>query len=880
MTPAAAARAYNRILAGRALDSAGQSISAAQFVNDKGPTQPGVNPEWKPPTDKKPPEQPGVTTPAPPQPVVTTPGPTQVPAPALSPQQKPAQVAPQPPADEIPTRIDPELVATVPMLASTYNPDGTLKSNEQLGAEQSAVDMLGLPAVLAENRNGTTPLPGGGNIDKSIYVDSEGWHVETTVNLSDGTTVQLNGSGVDVEPLPNGRSATTMSYGQANSDVRDELARLRQAVLSGSQGEIPPGSSPLASGIKHAGDAEQVIGALDLLLASPTAPVRIIKDSSGKIISLSVLNMEGGEHIVVLNSGVNSFDQQNANNFEFYRDANGVIRAPGGGRIIEIDDQFVLVDNTGKVIPTKNADVGDARIFDPATNPTGYTHGVPGGSSPSPFGYPALAQSGSEREGPQLSVKMPNEPGTLRALTEIPIPAGLLADKAYRVSGGGIVVVDQNGAHWATDPGSPPTSEEIVQAVTEEIFWLAVGEGVGYAAFRVGAKVVPKILGRPGNKLDDTIGPEGVSVQGGAGSRGQQHAADEVLEEANIPRHTADASAEPAPRIPPRNQVSGQTEAEPRGVRANQTGVHTAEAEVSAVGSAPTSKIAAPSSSLPDGSGSPRPAGNGTGWGSAGEVGAEVPLRPKEGGHSGRDSTNSYNTSISSEADRRAEVARILGPNSDRVTDLDDWFTFHLPRSDAQFLHSLNEVREISRRLAVDRGATVRSHLESSAPKNAKGEPLKEFDLEVTPTGGGRPIKVEVTTADKPFESVDVVRAGVKHGTIKIMSRVKTTDPMERPLEVVIYGSTGARKRTAKGVITEWDTDGTVTRTLLNGKELGRFNVFEKLLDELKDDMPPGVKYLDRVVVIDRRGSILAEYKNGDSGWLLLYRSKPDKAGE
>ncbi|MFD4432597.1 hypothetical protein ACFWPJ_24995, partial [Nocardia sp. NPDC058497] len=512
LTAESAARAYDRLLRQRAMQT-----PAASFVNDQGPSEPEVaTPSMTPRIDPKTlsmfpgqahlfnsdgtakseaqlkaeAEKPTPQSPSAPSQNQGVPGQSapqtvdpstsaQAPAPGASPQPVPEQVESQPADNQGVDRIDPELVASIPALATMYNPDGTLKSNEQLGAEQAAVDMAGLPAVLAENQNGTTPLPGGGKVDKSINVGSDGWQVETIVNLSDGTTVQLNGGGIDVEQLPNGRSATTMSYGDANSDARNELARMRQAMLSGSQGIAPAGTSPWASGIEHAGDAEQVISALDLLVTSPAAPVRIIKDINGRIVSISVLDLENGEHVVLLNSGVNSFDQGNGINFEFYRDASGVMSTPGGERIIEIDNQFILVDKMGNVIPTRNSDVGQARIFDPAMNPTGYTHGVSaGGAADSQFGYPALIESGPDSFSARLSVEMPNEPGTLRSLTEIPVPAGLTADKAYRVSGGGIVVVDKNGAHWATDPGSPPTPEEVVNAVTEEIFWLAVGEGI------------------------------------------------------------------------------------------------------------------------------------------------------------------------------------------------------------------------------------------------------------------------------------------------------------------------------------------------------------------------------------------------------------------
>ncbi|MGM7646550.1 hypothetical protein ACSVDM_16745 [Nocardia sp. JW2] len=126
MTPASAARAYNRVLAQRQLEAQAlhSDTTDLRFVNDNVPRQPGVHADQAPSTDKKVPEQPGVTTPPTdtkaPEPQGATPSrgqpgvvpphnpaastPATTPAPSTT---SPAQTSPAPQPGEIPKTAAP-----------------------------------------------------------------------------------------------------------------------------------------------------------------------------------------------------------------------------------------------------------------------------------------------------------------------------------------------------------------------------------------------------------------------------------------------------------------------------------------------------------------------------------------------------------------------------------------------------------------------------------------------------------------------------------------------------------------------------------------------------------------------------------------------------
>ncbi len=495
-----------------------------------------------PPAQQPPAQQPpGQQQPAVPQPPRVPEQPSaqqnpQAPGPTTAPPV-PAEsdAAPGPtPESELPDRVDPSLLPTLAGvgLGYMYNSDGTLKSRAQLANERAARDLMDLPMAMAENTTGVTPLAGGGTLEKTITSTTDGWEVGYNVTLSNGYTTNTTKTGTDVEELGEGRTATTLSFQEAQKQARAELGRVSQQMLTPGQPRPAPGepASVFASGIEHLGDAEQLVEAVERLTANPNAPITVIKDQNGRIASLSVLGIDGKEHVLVLNAGKDSYDQENKKYFEFYRHPDGAITTPEGYRIVEVGGQFIRVDASGAPVVPDNPFAKDAQVLSNNGVRTNRPHGatlVPSQSLTTPDYGPPQPTTVAPYDGPlrypvtpaannSFFVELPSGDNSavaatsnshLAAIEEIPVPPGVSATRMYKVQGGGLLVEDAAGLHWATDPGAPPTSDEIgkniANAIATEIIWIAAGEGLGYVAVRVGAKVLPKMFGRLGGKADE-----------------------------------------------------------------------------------------------------------------------------------------------------------------------------------------------------------------------------------------------------------------------------------------------------------------------------------------------------------------------------------------
>ncbi|MFI1916804.1 hypothetical protein [Nocardia sp. NPDC020380] len=482
-----------------------QQTDAASSPKDQQGTQPQSNPQ---PQNQAPQQGP-----APQQSV-----PQQNPAPQPNAQQpqpeaQPAGVPVPDESSQIPDRIDPSALAALPSLSTMYNPDGTRKSPQQQATDRTARDMVDLPTALADNNSGTTSLGGGGTVEKTITATTDGWQTNTTVTLANGftTTFTNNNTGIDIEQLPNGRTATTLSYGDAATQARTELGRVQQQMLDQNKpNATTKPTSVFGSGINDAGDARQLVEALDRLTSNPNAPITVIKDKNGRITSLTVLAADGSEHVLVLNAGGISYDQETQRYFEFYRRPDGTVRTPDGYRIVELNGERIRVDDSGAPVQPNNPAAEEARVFGSNGVRTDRPHGA--SFVPPPLSTPDYGPSSSipsDRPQPDGPLRYPVSPNTtgpfvvelpngdLAAISEIQVPDGVSAQHMYKVEGGGLLVENGTGLHWATDPGRPPTPEEtgkaITNAIAETIIWTAAGEGLSYLAVRAGTRVLPKI---------------------------------------------------------------------------------------------------------------------------------------------------------------------------------------------------------------------------------------------------------------------------------------------------------------------------------------------------------------------------------------------------
>ncbi|MFG1791238.1 hypothetical protein [Nocardia sp. NPDC049149] len=595
--------------------TAGVSTSAKDIAlptDPNAPGQPGTSPPNRPTTPN--PETTVPDAPVPPRPATNPPPvtpPTQATPPATPPpspaQQQPSSPPPQPNTQQpvepgpdqsaqIPDRIDPDLLKTMPSLSSIYNSDGTRKTPQQQASERTAQDIVDLPNALADNRTGVTPLGGGGKVEKTITATTDGWQVNNTVTLANGSTTTISSKpGIDVEELDNGRTATTLSYQDAATQARTELGRITQQMLNPHQNQpgnpttkTPP--SVFGSAITDAADADQLVEAIERLKANPNAPIRVVKNNDGKITSLSVLGADGKEHVMALNTGNVSYDQDTKKYFEFYRGLDGAITTPDGYRIVLVGDQYIRVDNNGVPVLPDNPFAQTAGVLSSNGVRTDRPHGAilaPSGSQlPGPDYGPSTPTTAPTYNGPLrypvtpagdglFFVELPSgdlsaigamNNSDLAAIQEIPVPAGVNADRMYQVQGGGLLIEDATGLHWATDPGKIRTGEQIGndigKAIATELIWAVAGEGLGYVAVRAGAKILPKIAAKfdeaaskagtqatkTGQILDDTAPSAARQAADETIPSGSGNAASDVSPKVNSPvRPTAEPPVAPKP---------------------------------------------------------------------------------------------------------------------------------------------------------------------------------------------------------------------------------------------------------------------------------------------------------------------------------------------
>ncbi|WP_157554365.1 hypothetical protein [Nocardia crassostreae] len=226
------------------------------------------------------------------------------------------------------------------------------------------------------------------------------------------------------------------------------------------------------------------------------------------------------------------------------------------------------------------------------------------------------------------------------------------------------------------------------------------------------------------------------------------------------------------------------------------------------------------------------------------------------------------------------EAAQILGPIADRVVGINEWATRHSTLANPyQIRESLNEVRELRRQLDQSPASTGTPALDhaSIAPKHpATGEQLSEFDIGIMQPGHSEiSHRVEVKTVTNPLESSIQLNDPVKATIDKVITREKAGTPIATSKELNIYATVKEGSSTKKGIITVRTLDGSITRTRLNGIEVGKTNIFGEYEDLLNRKLEPSKRSpeysdkIDKITIVNdaNPGEILAVYTRQDSGW-------------
>ncbi|MGF0317859.1 hypothetical protein [Nocardia fluminea] len=245
MTPAAAARAYNRVLGQRELES--QTVDAdnstARFVNDKGPSQPGVNTEWTPPPTTKPPEQPGVsmgwTPPADTKPQEQSVGTT---SPSTQPETPSTS---SPPPNTVPTQNNSKPTGQPGPEAAGQQPEFPPSSN------LSVLTELGLPLAADAPRSTSPPE----------LIEGPYNPVLTTMWLPEGSAVEQKQTTIDSLPALQTDVSTPGLPGTTTTKPLGRSATITAALTAWpdhtptSKGN--PTGYPTGTGILASGPSEQ-----------------------------------------------------------------------------------------------------------------------------------------------------------------------------------------------------------------------------------------------------------------------------------------------------------------------------------------------------------------------------------------------------------------------------------------------------------------------------------------------------------------------------------------------------------------------------------------------------------------------------------------------
>ncbi|WP_327142102.1 hypothetical protein [Nocardia sp. NBC_01327] len=243
--------------------------------------------------------------------------------------------------------------------------------------------------------------------------------------------------------------------------------------------------------------------------------------------------------------------------------------------------------------------------------------------------------------------------------------------------------------------------------------------------------------------------------------------------------------------------------------------------------------------------------------------------------------TPSHSASLNAYIGAENEATQILGRTADRAVGIDEWATRHGPLTRPPQVHnSLNEVRELRRQLEISPESTGTPALDNASitPKHPiTGGTLSEFDIGIMQPGHSEITRrVEVKTLRDPLENADRLNSPVKQAIEKVLKREEAGMPITTRKEVSVYVNIRIGSSSKKGIATNINAEGTITRTRLDGTEIGQpNNMFDEFEDLLNDNLKPrksGVENsdkIDKVTIVNdaNPGKILAEFARRDSGW-------------
>ncbi|MEV6556591.1 hypothetical protein AB0M22_12805 [Nocardia sp. NPDC051756] len=221
----------------------------------------------------------------------------------------------------------------------------------------------------------------------------------------------------------------------------------------------------------------------DMLMALHGDSNALIKTvwKDGQLVQVSIAGKNGIDHVVSIGEKPGKLSDQNRF-LQFDRHPDGSMIDARGNHLVQVEGSIIRYGPDGRTVIPNSSEARQPKIVK-------YSLAVGGKydfeTEPKAFEY-----TGNRRFVHRPDTEVNAE------ITEVPKPPGVVADKVYKVAGGGVLIEDASGIHWATDPGHGPSVAEQFEDLAFELATLAVLDGAGRIAFRAGAKVVAAFKAR------------------------------------------------------------------------------------------------------------------------------------------------------------------------------------------------------------------------------------------------------------------------------------------------------------------------------------------------------------------------------------------------
>ncbi|MFI6173515.1 hypothetical protein ACIBCN_42520 [Nocardia sp. NPDC051052] len=221
----------------------------------------------------------------------------------------------------------------------------------------------------------------------------------------------------------------------------------------------------------------------DMLMALPGDSNALIKTvwKDGQLVQVSIAGKNDIDHVVSIGEKPGKLSDPNRF-LEFDRHPDGSMIDARGNHLVQVEGSIIRYGPDGKPVIPNSSEARQPKIVK-------YSLAV-GGKYDFEVEPKAFEYTDNRRFVHRPDTEVNAE------ITEVPKPPGVVADKVYKVAGGGVLIEDASGIHWATDPGHGPSVAEQFEDLAFELATLAVLDGAGRIAFRAGAKVVAAFKAR------------------------------------------------------------------------------------------------------------------------------------------------------------------------------------------------------------------------------------------------------------------------------------------------------------------------------------------------------------------------------------------------